>query len=266
MLTNTDTTTTATPKKIIILWDLHGVLFIKSVPAILKTLWHIHQKTRCVFELIHALFCTKAFFKLCKLIYNFHGVSQAYIDCFLPYKHLHTQLMLVICRLYTPQPDTRAILKKLHTYNPHTLSSTTNTHTTTNFDTKTPIITHYILSNIGPDALLLMQKLYPEYFVYFTSQTNLINPPGTPEDLWVWKPQAHAYTQALEKVTHVSTPAPHIPQTFLPEQQAFMIFVDDKKKNIQAAQKYQKNILTSIQFYNAQQTERAILNLLKNGS
>ena len=211
----------------IILWDLHGVLFTKSFKSAFFAYKKILKKPTCFFQLLQAIFTTQALLQLIRLTLKGHGVSQAYLDVFKPYNHLHTQLMLIISRLYTPEPNTLKILKILHAQ---------------------PSTQQYIFSNIGPDALILMQTLHPAYFIHFSPLTNCINSQNTPTDLWVWKPNKQAYRMALSYPSLLNQNNTHI------------IFIDDKKKNIRAAQSLK---ISSILFKNSTQTARALAHMQK---
>jgi FMN phosphatase YigB (HAD superfamily) len=189
--------------KPIILWDIHDCLFEKPHFAIWRRgLWNIENKPKFIYEFLKASINKKVYDAFSYQRNRHSYTPQAYFDALKGYTHLYVELHRLINIIYTPNKESFKIVKALHLQG----------------------YPQYLFSNIGPVALKDLQHDYPQYFSYFDQLQNTINPITPAYDQWIQKPDKKAYQKALMAVDlHKS------PQT--------VIFIDDRKNNIEQAYK-----------------------------
>lgn len=200
--------------KKIILWDLHEVLFTRS-------LWHwfyLFLTYKHKWVVIHSIdwHIFSLFFRYALHVLHIKRAeltSQELID-YARTKKLDklVDLTVLIGSDYTPIPETVAIIRALHEQG----------------------YIQYICSNIGHTVLDHFSKKYPIIFGYFNGTHIVHYNNGT----LIKKPNPQFFIDFL----HTYSYAP-----------SELIFIDDKKYNIQAAQEYG---IESILFRNATELKK----------
>lgn len=196
----------ALSKEAFFLFDIHQVLFhCKGVMPILRAFTKINRKPKTFMQGIQTLFCLRTWNYFKQLYNQGNHITESYLDVAQSSPVLHSELLNFSNNIYKPHNGMYHLLAKLK--EKHQL---------------------YILSNIGNNTLERLKKNYPDYFALMTDNDNTINRNSNQE--LVWKPQQLAYTQALMAIEK-------------PMQNHLAIFVDDKKKNVQAAHQAGLNVI-----------------------
>lgn len=196
----------ALSKEAFFLFDIHQVLFhCKGVMPILRAFTKIQSKPKTCMQGIKTLFCPRTWNYFKQLYTQGNHITESYLDVAQNLPVLHSELLNFSNNIYKPHNGMYQLLTKLK--EKHHL---------------------YLLSNIGNSTLERLKKEYPDYFALMTDDTNTINRNSNKE--LVWKPQQQAYTQALMTIEK-------------PMQSHLAIFVDDKRKNVEAAHKAGLNVI-----------------------
>ncbi len=193
-------------KTTVFAFDLHGVVFKRDYPQMVKILWKTPHKFKLFIALCNPLF----WFDALKLLYN-NGVAEQFI---VSLAQQHQRLLpfvplgITIANTQKPVPAVVNLLKKLKS-NGYQL---------------------HIFSNIGALCLTDLQPHHSEIFALFSSITI-----PSQENGYIRKPSNQAFANFFTN----SGATPHN-----------VIFIDDSRSNIRAAQQHG---ITGIYFKSAQQ-------------
>lgn len=212
--------------KPVILWDLHEVVFNFSKNRFLfyqrperLNIWDLSR------EILTALFSSTTYRHMYGHAKRGNRVTEAYLNTFYSKPTLYRAFLRLANDTHQPNFDVLAIIEELYNQD----------------------IQHFIFSNIGPTLLADFRKQHPDIFKFFSNPNNAINSIKPEHDHWLYKPQPAAYQSAITFVDHATQGKPE-----------HMIFIDDKLKNIQGAQKAG---ITGILCMNATQLRHDLIEL-----
>ena len=207
------------------LLDIHQVLFHRrGIFTILRGIAHITNKSQTFKESIQTLCSLKTWKSLHGSYKRGNRITEAYLNATKQRPHLYSELINYSNTIYTADTQMAALLTHLKKLGHE----------------------RYLLSNIGNTTLERLREAYPAYFSLITDTRNTINRTAHDEHSLVWKPQLTAYHEALNAINKAT--GPHL-----------AIFIDDTKRNVQAAHTYGMN---AILFRSVSQCKRDIETLL----
>ncbi len=208
------------------LFDIHHVLFEHQKNPYTSSFVKIKNKPKFIWQAVKTT-ASPSFWKKCTTLYKQNiKVTESYIyDLQFKKPKLYNNLCQFMTDLYVPN-------KKMHK--------------------KVTCLKNaghelYLLSNIGPELLVRLQKDYADFFTIFNRPTNTINYAITDNHVWLSKPHVSSYQHALEVTSHTDTPW-------------LGIFIDDKPENIKGALEAGLN---GILFTSAEQFEQDVQTLFK---
>lgn len=207
------------------LLDIHQVLFHRrGILPLLRGLARIKKKPQTFKEGIQAVCSPRTWKSLYHSYKRGNRITEAYLNATKQLPHFHSELVNYSNTIYTADKQMETLLGQLKQLG-HEL---------------------YLLSNIGNTTLERLQTTYPAYFSLMTDTRNTINRTVHDEHSLIWKPQQTAYHTALATINK-------------PTSAHLAIFIDDTKRNVQAAHTYGMN---AILFRSASQCKRDIETLL----
>lgn len=207
------------------LLDIHQVLFHrKGILPLVRGLLKIKKKPRTFKEGVTALCSKKTWQALRNRYKEGNRITEAYLNAAQSHPLLYSELLDYSNNIYTPDSGMQTLLTALKNQG-HAL---------------------YLLSNIGYTTLERLRQDYPDYFKVLSSPHNTINQHSLKTDTFIWKPQAIAYEHALNTIQKLENPH-HV------------IFIDDTKRNVQAAHKAGINAILFTSFAQCKRDIEAIL-------
>ena len=208
------------PKDVVFLWDLHRVVFQRKLSDWVKIFWQFDRKLELFSNISLDMFKAAGNFILHKLRLSKQELtSEEFIEIARNTGNdALIELTLQIGNAYTPIIGTVRIINEL----------------------KKMGYTHYIGSNIGVTMFERFKKVYPEIFDMF-SDHHIVH--ITKNKKVIKKPNPEYYTRYLERFKL----EPHK-----------VIFIDDKKTNIDTARKLGFNVIL---FINPNQLRNELLKL-----
>lgn len=183
----------------IILWDLHEVIFHRNKNAWIKSFFYFKKKKSILYHLSFKTISLLAqfIFAKCKLIKKEITSEELLLHAQKANNHALVELVHQFSSHYQPDLKVIALIKDLHSHG----------HI------------HHIGSNIGPTLLTTFHEQFPEIMAYF-SHAHIVT--CTQNKKTIKKPDTLFFKTYLNTI---NTPAHQI------------IFIDDKAQNVASAKK-----------------------------
>lgn len=182
------------------LFDIHHVLFEHQKNPYISSFAKIKNKPKFIWQAVKTT-VSPSFWKRFQTLQKQNiKVTEAYIHELQHRPKLYNNLCQFMTDLYVPNKKMQKKVTALKNAG-HEL---------------------YLLSNIGPELLRMLQRDYPDFFTIFNRPTNTINYAITDNHVWLSKPHVSSYQHALEVTGHTNEPW-------------LGIFIDDKPENIKGA-------------------------------
>lgn len=185
------------------LFDIHQVIFHrKGLLPFLKGLNKTNKKHIVFYQALQALLSLKMWKTISQRYKEGNLITEVYLDATKHFPFLHNELLEFSNNIYTPHVGIKKTFERI-TQLGHKM---------------------YLLSNIGNATLEKLKLDYPDYFIHFSETENTINRIISDPHIFTWKPRIDAYFKALSVINKEN-------------KVECAIFIDDKLKNVHAAQK-----------------------------